>query len=62
MMTARLAAGSVIEPAGVSRGASRDTARDRRDGKLSSEVRAELRRLRCEAPLRAVDDDEDPVS
>ena len=58
-LTARLAAGIVIEPAGVSRGASRDTGAGRRRGKLPPDVRRELARLRREAPLRAVDDDDD---
>jgi integrase len=49
-LTARLAAGIVIEPAGTGESAS-SPARARRS-KLSPEVRAELRRLRREAPLR----------
>ena len=57
-LTARPAAGIVIEPATGVTGAP-DVRGAPRRSKLSPEVRAELRRLRREAPLRAVDDDDD---
>ena len=56
---ARAAAGITIEPAGARapRGDTGADAKGRRRSKLSPEVRAQLRKLRRDDPLGAVDDD-----
>jgi len=55
---ARATAGVTIEPGGA-RGAHVRSTSKGRGGKLSPEVRAELRKLRRDDPLGVLDDDED---
>jgi hypothetical protein len=58
-LTARLAAGIVIEPAAGARGHHAPLTPDRRQQKLSREQRTELSRLRREDPLRTLDDEDE---